>query len=261
MARPAPAVERAVRIIDHLAVEPEPVSLSELARRLDLNKATAHATLSALVDAGYLLRHPTRKDYRLGPRLMAVGEAARNQYPVVDFARDELRRLSTDLGMECVASTAIGDEMVIVDTAGPARPFGVTASVGFRFPLVPPMGTVFMAWSDADEIDQWLRRLGPEVSEEELDRYRLALAAVRERGFSAGLHADEYQLIELEHAESYRLNHVGAPVFDAEGRVALGVFVIGFRDALTAEQVPDLAARLVEATDAVTDSLHGHRPE
>ena len=167
-------------------------------------------------------------------------------------------------------------------------------SVGFRFPLVPPMGTVFMAWSSDDEIDQWLRRVGPDVTEHELDRYRQALAAVRSRGFSAGLDADasrslaealgesppegrlggrdssgrqtvtgivdEYQLIELEGSDEYRLNHVGAPVFDADGAVALGLFVIGFRDALTAEQVPDLASRLVKAADAITTSLHGRRP-
>lgn len=287
MARPAPAVERAVQILDFLADHPtDAFSLSELARRLEMNKASAHATLNALVDAGYLLRHPTRKDYHLGPRLMMVGEAARNQFPVVDFARDELRRLSDDLAMECVASTAVADEMVIVDRAGPIRPIGVTVAVGYRFPLVPPMGTVFMAWSSPDQIDEWLRRVGPQVDEDELTRYRQALAAVRERGFSAGLDADtsrdlsealarrdeagrqdigemahdEYQLIELEGADEYRLNTLGAPVFDAEGAVALGVFVVGFRGAQTAEQVPDFADRLMKATDAITESIHGLRP-
>ena len=278
-----------MQILDFLADHPtDAFSLSELARRLEMNKASAHATLNALIDAGYLLRHPTRKDYHLGPRLMTVGEAARNQFPVVEFARDELRRLSDDLAMECVASTAVADEMVIVDRAGPVRPIGVTVAVGFRFPLVPPMGTVFMAWSSPDEIDEWLRRVGPTVDDEELDRYRLALAAVRERGFSAGLDADasrdlsealarrdaagrrdvgaalthdEYQLIALERSDHYRLNHVGAPVFDAEGAVALGVFVVGFRDALTADQVPDYADRLMKATDAITESIHGRRPD
>lgn len=288
MARPAPAVVRAVQILDFLADHPtDAFILSELARRLDMNKASAHATLNALVDAGYLLRHPTRKDYRLGPRLMTVGEAARDQFPVVDFARDELRRLSDDLAMECVASTAVADEMVIVDRAGPVRPIGVTVAVGHRFPLVPPMGTVFMAWSSPDEIDEWLRRVGPQVFEDELDRYRDALAAVRKRGFSAGLDADtsrdlsealarrdeagrrdigvmahdEYQLIELEGADEYRLNTLGAPVFDAEGKVALGVFVVGFRGAQTAQQVPDFADRLMKATGAITESIHGRRPE
>jgi DNA-binding IclR family transcriptional regulator len=277
MARPAPAVDRAVEILDFLADNPrDAFSLSELARRLDLNKASAHATLNALTDRGYLLRHPVRKDYRLGPRLIAVGEAAREQYPVVEFARDELRRLSEDLSTECVASAPIGNEMVIVDRAGPVRPIGLTVAVGYRFPLVPPMGTVFMAWSSAAEIDEWLRRVGPDVTEAELDRYRLALAAVRERGYSAGLDADgsrslaeaqagdldgdEYQLIEMGGAEEYRVTTIGAPVFDTEGGVVLGVFILGFRDALTAEQVPDVAERLMKATGAITESIHGRPP-
>jgi DNA-binding IclR family transcriptional regulator len=261
MARPAPGAVRAVEILDFLADNPrDTFSLSELARRLDLNKASAHATLNALIDKGYLLRHPTRKDYRLGPRLIAVGEAAREQYPVVDFARHELRRLSEDLGTECIASAAVGDEMVIVDRAGPIRPIGVAVAVGVRFPLVPPMGTVFMAWSSAAEIDEWLRRVGPDVTEAERDRYRQALTAVRERGYSAGRDGDEYQLLELRSAEEYRVTTVGAPVFDAEGDVALGVFIVGFRDAVPAEQLPEVAERLLKATDAITESIHGRHP-
>ena len=53
MARPAPAVDRAVEILDFLADNPrDAFSLSELARRLDLNKASAHAILNALTDRG-----------------------------------------------------------------------------------------------------------------------------------------------------------------------------------------------------------------
>ncbi len=262
MARPAPAVERAVEILDFLADNPrDAFSLSELARRLDLNKASAHATLSALTDRGYLLRHPTRKDYRLGPRLITVGEAARDQYPVVEFARDELRRLADDVGAECVASVPVGDEMVIVDRAGPVRPIGVRVAVGSRFPLVPPMGTVFMAWSPPDDIDEWLRRVGPEVTEAERERYRRVLEAVRERGWSAGVDADDYSLVELQGSAEYRVTTIGAPAFGTDGEVVLGVFLIAFRDALSADQVPDLAERLIKATEAVTESIHGHRPE
>jgi DNA-binding IclR family transcriptional regulator len=261
MARPAPAVDRAVDVLDFLADNSrDAFSLSELARRLDLNKASAHATLNALVDRGYLLRHPVRKDYRLGPRLIAVGEAAREQYPVVEFARDELRRLSEDIGTECVASAPIGDEMVIVDRAGPVRPIGLSVAVGFRFPLVPPMGTIFMAWSTAEEIDEWLRRVGPDAEEAELERYRGALATVRERGYSAGRDGDEYQLLDLRGAEDYRMTTMGAPVFDAGGTVAMGIFVLAFRDALTPEQAPDVAERLLGTAGAITESIHGQRP-
>jgi DNA-binding IclR family transcriptional regulator len=261
VARPAPAVDRAVDVLDFLADNPrDAFSLSELARRLDLNKASAHATLNALVDRGYLLRHPVRKDYRLGPRLIAVGQAAREQYPVVEFARDELRRLSEDIDTECVASAPIGDEMVIVDQAGPVRPIGLTVAVGHRFPLVPPMGTIFMAWSSPEAIDEWLRRVGADATEAELDRYRQALANVRERGYSAGRDGDEYQLLDLRGAEDYRMTTMGAPVFDADGSVAMGIFVLAFRDTIPTDRAPDIAERLLKATGAITDSIHGRGP-
>ena len=161
MARPAPAAARTTEILDFLASHPgRSFSLSELSRRLDINKASAHAICHALCEAGYLVRHPTRKDYSLGPATIAVGQAARSQNPALDFARDEMGELAVELDLGCFACGAMGDEIVILDRAGHRRPFGVDVAVGHRVPLVPPLGTVFVAWSPPEEIDEWLRRVG-----------------------------------------------------------------------------------------------------
>jgi DNA-binding IclR family transcriptional regulator len=284
MARPAPAVERTVALLNFLSVHPEQLwSLSELARRLDMNKATAHAMLTALTDAGYVLRHPVDKTFTLGPAVIAVGNgAAVRQYEVVDFARGEMQALADDLGVRCIASAAIGEEIVFLAATGDPQPMGLHIQVGARLPLVPPLGTVFVAWSTPAEIDEWLRRLGPNVAEEELRPYRDAVETVRRRGYSLGLevlaakglialegdrrHAveelshNEYVLLELEHSASYRLSHIAAPVFGPDGRVVLSLNLMGFRHELRAEQVPDLAARVTEATDRVTKAIHGKAP-
>lgn len=290
MARPAPAVERTTAILDFLAAHPsEPWSLSELSRRLDLNKATAHSLLSALTDAGYLVRHPSRKDYALGPALIGVGRAALEQFPVVDFARPEMRRLADELGLECLASAAVDGEMVILERAGTPRPLGVSVAVGQRLPIVPPFGTAFVAWEGADAVTRWLRRAGPSTTEAELAQYEAALRAVRERGYSVTLEADthvrlgrvladrgrarddvgalvdelgheEYLLIDLDPGRSYRVNHLGAPVFDASGQVAILLVLLGFRGTLSGAEVPALAERLMEAAATVTSSIHGTPP-
>ena len=294
MARPAPSVERTVRVLDFLAAHPgEAFPLSDLARRLDLNKATAHALLAALTDAGYLVRHPGRKTYTLGPALVALGNAALGGHGAVEVARDEMRAVSDDLGLECLASAAVAGEIVILARAGAPQPLGLSVHVGQRLPLVPPLGTVFLAWSDDDEIDRWLTRVGPDASEAERARYRAAVAAVRARGYSVALEADararlgrmlaeltagdderrdprailgelvdalaheEYALIELGPSASYRVNHIAAPVFGPEGEVVLALTLIGFRDQLSAEQVPQYAERLMVATRTVTKAIHG----
>ena len=76
---------------------------------------------------------------------------------------------------------------------------------------------------------------------------------------SLGGHLDLTPL-PLPHFGYNQTRTIGAPVFAADGTVALGVFILGFRDALTAEQVPDVAERLMKASGAITESIHGHGP-
>lgn len=287
MARRSPAVDRAVAVLNHLAASPrQRFTLSELARDLELNKATAHALLATLVDVGYLVRHDDDKTYALGPALIALGNAALESYPAATLAQAPMARLSRELDLEVVASTAIAGEIVILASAGTPRPLGINVQPGLRMPLVPPLGTVFVAWSGHREIDRWLNRLGPDASDDDLDRYRRALEVVRQRGFSVGLGGDEqqrmveelsagerggrrrpptapgeeYALVELAEDAPYTLNHIGAPVFGPDGRVALALFLIGFRGQIVAQEVPRYAERLVEEATEVTSALRGVIP-
>lgn len=278
MARRAPAIERCVAVLNHLAAAPDqPRTLSELARDLDLSKATAHSLLTTLTEAGYLTRDEERKTYALGPALIAVGNAAAGSYPAARLARPAMEALSDEFDLEVIASTGIADEIVILARAGNPRPLGINIAPGQRLPLVPPLGTVFVAWAGDDAIDEWIGRLGARVTDAERRLYRQALAAVRERGYSvalagegqqrlvealtdaghAGDGAEEYALLDLAGDAAYRINHIGAPVFGADGAVALGLFLIGFRGQIAAEEVPRYAARLVDAAADITAALGG----
>lgn len=116
MARRAPAVERSIAVLNFLAAHPgERFTLSEVARSLHLNKATLHALLSAMTESGYLVRDPAQKSYGLGPALIALGNSALGTYPAADYAVPEMQGLSDELGLDCVASAAIHDEIVILD--------------------------------------------------------------------------------------------------------------------------------------------------
>ncbi|MBI2168916.1 MAG: helix-turn-helix domain-containing protein [Actinobacteria bacterium] len=302
MARPSPAVERVVAVLNFLAAHPdEGFTLSELARHVELNKATAHSLLNTLADAGYVLRHPSRLTYTLGPALIGLGTAASGSSPAVDFARDEMRTLAERFELECLATTTVGDEMVIVARSGVPGSLGLrnlddVVQIGRRLPLVPPLGTVFMAWAPDEEIERWLALAGRTTPEEELARYRAAVAAARERGFVVGLEADpratlgralaqlagderaarvrdvveslvddlghdEYVLVDLQPEASYFVNHVVAPVFGADGEVVLALSLFGFRGRVSGLRVEECGQALRDACARVTASIRGHAPE
>ncbi len=286
MARRAPAVERSIAVLNFLAARPnDRFTLSEIARAADLNKATLHAILGALTESGFVLREEDRKTYSLGPALVALGGAAVEANPAVQLAVPQMQALSDELGLDCVASTAIEDQIVILTRTSSRRPFGIDVRPGQRLPLSPPLGTVFVAWSSSKEIDRWLAKVGPTASKADIARYRAAVESVRVRGYSLGLggepipraerpakkprtleenvrtvRMDEYALIELDHSSAYRLNHIGAPVFGPDGRVTLALFLIGFQGDIAASEVPRYADALMNACARVTELVHGRAP-
>jgi DNA-binding IclR family transcriptional regulator len=293
MARPALAAARTVAVLDFLAAHPtESFTLSELSRRLGINGASAHAVLTELTDAGYLVRHPQHKTFRLGPVVIALGHAALESHPAVDVARDEMKRLATELDLECEASAAVAGEMVALGRAGPRRPGWSGPAVGQRLPLVAPVGAVFMAWAPPTAVDGWLARVG---GERERARYRRSLDVVRARGYSVALRVaaeravgralarladepgagierdalarlvgdlghDDYQLVETEAPVSFAVTSIAAPVFGPHGEVALALALLGFRGSLTGDDVRVHGERVRDSALLVTRETHG-RPD
>jgi len=293
MPRPSPSTSRVIDLLNFLGEHPrEFFSLSELARRLDLNKATAHGMLGALADAGYLFRHPVDKTFTLGPAVVALGQAAvAAESKVVAFAHAEMDELSRSTGAQCVASTAIGDEVVIVAVVGLAA-VPTASDLGYRARIYPPHGLVFMAWGSESRVDEWLRT----VSETPADRKRIQemLDDIRQRGYSVAAHGqarsrldrvmkefqnealtpdiqrtlaalgaelarEERELSKLVPDQRYQIRSISAPVFDSFGNVALVLILRGFPD-LTGRQIKEHAETLVAACGRVTKLIGGAPP-
>ncbi|MEX5636353.1 IclR family transcriptional regulator [Parafrankia sp. FMc2] len=300
MPRPAPGVERTVTLITFLSRHPDrSFGLSELARQLDMNKATAHAMLATLTDAGWLLRDNTDKSYRLGPALVAVGDAAAGpERQALDLARPYLRRLHAEFGAQTMAGTVVGDDIVVLAVEGDSwEPDGLGSRPGSRVPLSPPLGTAFIAWSGPDGVERWLHRLSPRPDAHRLDLYRDALRTIRRRGYTVALDErsrhglarvlntfaenygdtdvrqavdrvlqamdaeEEYLVVDVDGIESHRVGLISSPVFDSTGRVCLALTLSGFPHRLNAEDVDPCGRRLLAASVEITRQIGGRLPD
>jgi DNA-binding IclR family transcriptional regulator len=286
--RPSPGVARVVSVLDFLADRPEETySLSELCRQVGINKATAHALLGELTDAGYLVRDPVDKTYGLGPRLLAVGmSAGRSERTTINRARPHMRRLATELDVRCVASALRGDELVILEVAGRDRPFRTSLQPGHRVPCAPPIGTVFVAWAAERSVQRWLARAGDDLTEASRSWYLDAVAAARRRGCSLSLDGqararleqamvdsrllhdavhelsqEAYLVVDdLDPSQTYPLSHVAAPVFGLDGQVAMALTIYDLPGSLSVDEIDALTGRVRAAARAVTEAVGGTPP-
>ena len=295
MSRPALSADRALAVIDLLTRRPsERFTLSELVRDTGVNGASLHALLAVLERRGYVQRHPVHRTYGLGPALVAAGTVALDQLAGIREARHELDTLSASLDLEVVLTAPAGAEIVVVGRAGHDSAFGESLRVGRRLPLVPPFGTVFLAWSTDDEIEQWLARARPALSAEEVDAQRRSIASVRARGYAVALESgarrafgsavtgadrtgpDEaaglddllaqlahgrYQLDTLDEGGTYEVAMVAAPIFDAQGRVIAAIAASGFPPAIGAGELRRVADEVRGRATIITKRTHGRVPD
>lgn len=130
--------------------------------------------------------------------LAAAGEADLIEHlRLVDIARPVMEHLAQQTQAECLASSVVGEDSVLLASAGEPGDGRAYSRVGQRLPLVPPMGTALVAWSDTASAAWKARAEIPPggATNDELDRM---LARVRERGWSITAWSDD--LRELERA-------------------------------------------------------------
>ena len=293
--RNSPPTLRVVNVLNLLAEDPgRALTLTAIATQAAITPATCLGVLNELRQAGYVVRHPDRT-YSLGGALVMVGAAARDSRPGIARARVELPSLADALDRLCTASSVIGDEIVVVEAAGPVNEATPPVRVGSRFPFLAPVGLVNAAWYDDATIVRWLERAPVELSAAKLARLRAVIAAARHQGYmverltnvEASLHrilpmtfansgsdatrralaeallifADrDYLTGELEHPKTSSVSVICAPCFDADGRpeLVLGVYVMEVKVSIAA--VRRTATRLRAACDAVTRSIGGRDP-
>ncbi|MBI3227637.1 MAG: helix-turn-helix domain-containing protein [Mycolicibacterium cosmeticum] len=253
MARPALSATRSVDVLNFLAANaPEQFTLSDLSGRLDINLASAHALLTTLEAAGYVVRHPRLRSYSLGASVVALGNAALQSHPAIACANDEAHRLSTELELSVAVTAEAGTDIVFLGRMGEHRPRDIAAYAGQRIPLAPPVGAVFVAWGDATT---WLAE-APDSAQ-----MQSVLDEVRHRGWAASFEPDHYQpLGSLDPAASYDVVMVTAPVFGPTGTTVVALTLLGLPPHLTADRITYYGEKVRNAGLLATRRSAGRAP-
>lgn len=119
------SIDRAVAILTAFSRARPIVGISELARHTGLSRGTTHRLVSALAAHGMLAQVPSSSAYSLGPRLLGLSEAARDQLsldvqarPVMTWLRD---RTAETVGLHILDSLPSRRTIAQVESAQPLR--------------------------------------------------------------------------------------------------------------------------------------------
>jgi len=260
--QPSPAVLRAIEMLRIVAQEPEHEwTLSELSRAVDAHPASCQTIVLALVQSGVLLRSAARSTYDLGPTLIALGERARRSIDLVDLAEPELIRLRDRYDTTSMLGVVSGANIVAASVWPAPQPMGYGVVPNMAVPFRAPIGSVYVAWESAENIDAWLRRGHPEVTATRARALRSDLALVRARGWSATLRlptekgATAYREVgDVDMDDDFVLIGVSAPVRRSRGEMACSLALSTFPERVSGRQLLAMASDLKDTADRLVSA-------
>ncbi|BDI05156.1 IclR family transcriptional regulator [Sphaerotilus microaerophilus] len=154
-------LERMFTLLDVLAAHQDPVSLKQISEHTGLHPSTAHRILNDLA-VGRFVDRPEAGSYRLGMRLLELGNLVKARLDVRDAALGPMRELHKLTHQPVNLSVRQGDEIVYIERTYSERSgMQVVRAVGGRAPLhLTSVGKLFLAHDDPQRVRAYATRTG-----------------------------------------------------------------------------------------------------
>jgi IclR family KDG regulon transcriptional repressor len=244
------SLDRAIDLLEAFERGEDERGVAELARQLELPRATVHRLLAALCHRGLLTHDPTTGKYRLGLKLFELGSIVGNSLDVKRVAHPQLVNLARETGETAHLVMLEGVDVVFIDKVETDNPFRMVSQIGRRLPARNSgSGKALLARLPMDEV---IRRFASEAliggESFELEPLLERLAAIRQQRWA----------IDDEETQA-GLRCIGTVIVDHTGGAVAGISVSGPIARITTDRISELAALVCSTADQISRAL-GYQP-
>ncbi len=243
-------LERMFTLIDVLASREDAISLKEISEKTGLHPSTPHRILNDLT-LGRVVDRPEAGSYRLGMRLLELGNMVKGRLNVRDAALEPMRELHKLIQQPVNLSMRQGDEIVYIERAYSERSgMQVVRAIGGRAPLhLTSVGKLFLAADDPVRVRAYASRTGLSGH----TRNSITLLPVLERELAR---VRQYGIARDNEELELGVRCIAAGIYDDQGKLLAGLSISAPADRLDEEWLPKLQATARQISAAL-----GHKSE
>ncbi len=235
------SVDRALRILDTFSLKEKELGVTEISKRLDLHKNTVFGLLRTLEYWGYIEQNQSTRKYRLGLKLLELGNQVKEGLDLRAVALPFLQELVERYSETVHLAVHDQGEIVYIEKVEGPNTIRMYSQIGRRAPMhCTGVGKAILAYMSEKEIEKIIRLQGlkyftpntitdPRKLHEEL---RL----IKENGYS--LDKEEIEI---------GLRCVAAPIRDSQNTVIAAISVSGPSMRMTEGKIQELISSVKEA--------------
>ena len=246
------SLDRALKILEILGNSDSNMGVSELGRRLDVDKSTAYRLLATLAARGYVEQEPETKKYKLGLKIVELSSKVLDRLELRNVAKPFMKELVQHTDETVHLATLDMGNVVCIDQEETPSMINVNMAVGREAPgHCTSIGKVLWAHLKEEELDYILKK-------KVLTRYtartitsipelKLHLSKVKEQGYA--LDDEEFTI---------GVRCIAVPVWNYKNKVIASLGTSGLAVNISLDRVEELVKTIVEVRDRLCLKL-GHK--
>ncbi|GCC50501.1 IclR family transcriptional regulator [Chryseotalea sanaruensis] len=223
------SLEKGLNVINAFDMDHEQMTLSDVAKKVDLTRANARRILLTLQHLGYVTSLDG-KLFSLTPKVLSLGYSYLSGLPFRELAQPYMQELAKEINESCSMSVLDNSDIVYIARVHTKRIMTISLGVGTRLPAhATSMGKVLLASMDPMEA----AKLIGQMKFEELTPFTLSknafiqhLDVVRKQGWAI---SDQ----ELE----IGVRSIACPIRDKKGKVIAAINISGHASRVTLEDL------------------------
>lgn len=214
------SLSRAIRVLECFSLSEPELGVTEIARKLDMQKSTIYNILSTFQQHGYVIQDPKTSKYCLGFKILHLSYIVNQHLGLRELLLPYLHKIADAAREVCYFGILDQQEVLYIDAVYPTGQVQQRTILGERAPLYcTGLGKAMLAYLPQDQLDALLATEMKSYTPYTLckpDALRTNLEEIRLNG---------YAVDNMEHEFGVRC--VAVPLFGANGQPVAAVSVSG----------------------------------
>lgn len=238
----------ALTILETLGRARSHLGVTSLAESLGTTKSRIHRHLQTLLQQGYIVQSPVTEKYRLGSRLIELGNAAANASDIASVAAQPMRTLR-DISEQAVILGQVEDEGIRIMTTLSGKmavEVGVRpgSTLGFNTSAQGKMALTFMTEAARERILEKPLASETPYSITDPDMLRQHLEEIRARGWA-----------DAPNEAAIGLNALSFPVLGPSGELAGSLAIVSLTQFIGSPPSPEQIRAVGTSAEQISRAL------
>lgn len=237
---------KALKILDEVAMRQEPIGVTELSKKMGIDKATIYRLLNTLQNMGYIEQNSDTQKYYLGLKILELSSNILEHNDLRTIAHPYIVELMEKTGETIHLGVLDQNKIVYIDKMESYQTIRMVSKIGSSVDIYcTALGKSILAFMKKDKADEIIKntifkkRTDNTIVSPEL--LKVHLKEISKRGFAIDYEENEKDVI-----------CVGAPIF-MKGEVMAAISISGPAFRLTNYKILDFGSLVAEYAQKISN--------